>query len=193
MLREVEISSPEQRASAPVHCRSVLLQCCAPQVGHRHSAETQSHICSASVWHLRRPDPGTPQHGVYPSIAMTHPLVECPATACGTPQHGTQAVAGHSTKGWVIAIEQTVAGLQGLPQPKNQLDEWQRAWDEVADGHLEGEGDQSDIPAEAARRLGGKLPVGQAESSRDRTTGVSNPSMTLAHLKRRSTLHCWTA
>jgi hypothetical protein len=30
-----------------------------------------------------------------------------------------------------------VAGLQGLPQPEDQIDEWQRAWDEVTDMTLE--------------------------------------------------------
>ena len=69
-----------------------------------------------------------------------------------------------STNGWVIAVEQTVAGLQGLPQPEARLDEWQRAWDEVADAHLEGEEELNDTdranlsdPEEEARRLGGKL------------------------------------
>jgi hypothetical protein len=42
-----------------------------------------------------------------------------------------------STKGLTIAIEQTVAGLQGLTQPDDQIDEWQRAWDEVTDTTLE--------------------------------------------------------
>jgi hypothetical protein len=30
-------------------------------------------------------------------------------------------------------------GLLGLPQPEGQIDEWQRAWDELTDVRLEGE------------------------------------------------------
>ncbi len=49
-------------------------------------------------------------------------------------------------------------GAPGLPQPEEQIDAWQRAWDEVTDLHLEGE----EVPADAdmasrRRRLGGKL------------------------------------
>ena len=29
------------------------------------------------------------------------------------------------TKGWIIITEQTVAGLQGLPQPEDRIAEWQ--------------------------------------------------------------------
>ncbi len=37
------------------------------------------------------------------------------------------------TKEWVIATEQTVEGLLGLPQPEGQIDEWQwpGTWDEL--------------------------------------------------------------
>jgi hypothetical protein len=38
---------------------------------------------------------------------------------------------------WVITTEQTVAGLQGLTQPAERLDDWQRAWDEMTDVHQE--------------------------------------------------------
>jgi hypothetical protein len=34
--------------------------------------------------------------------------------------------------------EQTVAGLQGLPQPEEWIDDWQRALDVMTDVHLEG-------------------------------------------------------
>ncbi len=44
-----------------------------------------------------------------------------------------------AAKGWVITTEQTVAGLQGLPQPAERRDDWQLAWDEMTDVHLEGE------------------------------------------------------
>jgi hypothetical protein len=36
------------------------------------------------------------------------------------------------------------AGLQGLPQLEEQIEAWQRAWDEVDDLHLEGEKVQAD-------------------------------------------------
>ena len=45
-----------------------------------------------------------------------------------------------ANKGWVITTEQTVEGLLGLPQPEEKIHEWQRAWDELTDFHLEGEG-----------------------------------------------------
>ena len=82
-----------------------------------HPAETQSHIQCLC--------PALKEARVRAHHNMAHRLWK-----------GIQA----STKGWVIAIEQTVAGLQGLPQPEARLDEWQRAWDEVTDVHLEGEG-----------------------------------------------------
>jgi len=44
-----------------------------------------------------------------------------------------------ATKGWIIVTEQTVAGLMGMQQPPERVDEWQRAWDELTDVHLEGE------------------------------------------------------
>ncbi len=43
-----------------------------------------------------------------------------------------------AAKGWVINTEQTVAGLQGLPQPAEGMDDWQRAWDEMTEVHVEG-------------------------------------------------------
>jgi hypothetical protein len=49
-----------------------------------------------------------------------------------------------STKGWTIVTVQTVAGLQGLPQLEEQIDVWQRAWNEVDDMHLDGEEVQAD-------------------------------------------------
>jgi ribonuclease HI len=57
-----------------------------------------------------------------------------------------------ATRGWTIAIEQTVAGLQGLPQPEDRIEDWQRAWDEVTDMHLEGEGEQDDVDAATQRK-----------------------------------------
>ncbi len=49
-----------------------------------------------------------------------------------------------TTKGWdrwvVITTEQTVVSLQGLQQLEDRIlvDDWQRAWDEMTDEHLEG-------------------------------------------------------
>ncbi len=34
-------------------------------------------------------------------------------------------------------VEQTVDGLHGIPQPKEQIQEWQLAWDELTDVQLE--------------------------------------------------------
>ena len=94
-----------------------------------HPAETQSHIQCLC--------PALKEARIRAHHNMAHRLWE-----------GIQA----STKGWVIAIEQTVAGLLGLPQPEARLDEWQRAWDEVTDVHLEGEGEQSEPDATTQRK-----------------------------------------
>ena len=56
------------------------------------------------------------------------------------------------TKEWVITTEQTVEGLLGLPQPEGQIDEWQRAWDELTDVHLEGEGWETDAATAIQRK-----------------------------------------
>ena len=56
------------------------------------------------------------------------------------------------TKGWVITTEQTVEGLLGLPQPEEQIDVWQRAWDELTDVDLEGEGWDTDAEAAIQRK-----------------------------------------
>jgi len=61
---------------------------------------------------------------------------------------GIRAVA----KGWIITTEQTVEGLLGLPQPEERIDEWQRAWDELTDVHLEGEGWELDTEAAIQRK-----------------------------------------
>ena len=57
-----------------------------------------------------------------------------------------------SMKGWTIITEQTVAGLQGLPQPEDRIAEWQRAWNEMMDLHLEGEEVQADADMAAHRK-----------------------------------------
>jgi hypothetical protein len=54
-----------------------------------------------------------------------------------------------ATKQWVITVEQTVSGLLGLAQPEEHIDVWQRAWDEISDLDLEGEGDGELADAEA--------------------------------------------
>ncbi len=50
-----------------------------------------------------------------------------------------------------MAIEQIVAGLQGLQQPEDQIDEWKRAWDEFTDTTLEGEEEQADTDTQRKR------------------------------------------
>ena len=57
-----------------------------------------------------------------------------------------------ASKGWIITVEQTVAGLQGLPQPEALIDAWQRAWDEITDMELDGEGEHTDADAVAPRK-----------------------------------------
>ena len=42
-----------------------------------------------------------------------------------------------------------VSGLLGLEQPEEHIDAWQRAWDEISDPDLEGEGDDELADAEA--------------------------------------------
>ena len=72
----------------------------------------------------------------------------------GPPQHCNRLWQGirAAAKGWVITTEQTVAGLQGLPQPAERIDDWQRAWDEMTDVHLEGEDQKTDIDAATQRK-----------------------------------------
>jgi hypothetical protein len=43
-------------------------------------------------------------------------------------------------------------GLQGLQQPEEQIDAWQRAWDEVTDELLEGEEVQADANMAVQRK-----------------------------------------
>jgi hypothetical protein len=93
--------------------------------------------------------------GVFPGNAVLHKwrIISSPAcTLCGHPAE-TQShckclclalkearfLAHHNiakrlwqgreaaAKGWVITLEQTVAGLQGLQQPAERIDDWQRA------------------------------------------------------------------
>ncbi len=45
-----------------------------------------------------------------------------------------------------------VAGLLDLPQPEDQIEEWQRAWDEIEDMHLEDEGESVDDDAAFRRK-----------------------------------------
>jgi hypothetical protein len=45
-----------------------------------------------------------------------------------------------------------IVELQGLPQPEGHIDDWQRAWDEIANIHLEGEGEQTDADAAIQRK-----------------------------------------
>jgi hypothetical protein len=105
-----------EETGVPVYCWSIPLQCRAPQVGRRacalcsHPAETQSHI-----------------HCLCP--ALKEALIQAHHNM---PQRLWKGIED-STNGWIIVKEQTVAGLQGLPQPEEQIDTWQRAWDKVTD------------------------------------------------------------
>ena len=60
---------------------------------------------------------------------------------------------------WIIITEQTVAGLQGLPQPEDRIAEWQQAWDEMTDRHLEGEEVQAEDDMAAHRKRPDAWPV----------------------------------
>jgi hypothetical protein len=97
-----------------------------------HPAETQSHIQCLC--------PALKEARIRAHYSMTQMLWK-----------GTK----DSTRGWTIVTEQTVAGLQGpgLPQQEEQIDAWQRAWDEVDDMHLEGEEEvQADTEMAAKRK-----------------------------------------
>jgi len=99
-----------------------------------------------------------------------------------------------STKAWTVTVEQTVAGLQGLPQPEDCIGDWQRAWDEVADAHLEG-GEEGESRDEEIQR---KRPDAWAinwskrhlvilEYTRPNDRGVDALSLTDAHKVARYT------
>ena len=94
----------------------------------------------------------------HPAETQSHIQCLCPALkearirAHHTMAHRLWTGIQDHTKGWTIVVEQTVAGLQGLPQPEGHIDDWQRAWDEIADIHLEGEGEQIDADAAIQRK-----------------------------------------
>jgi hypothetical protein len=69
-----------------------------------------------------------------------------------------------TTNEWIIVTEQTVEGLQGLPQPEEQIDAWQRAWNEVTGELLEGE----EGPADANTAVRRKRPDAWAVSWKKR-------------------------
>ena len=120
------------------YCRGVPLQCCAPQVEHSAIGGLRS---------LRPPCRDAEPHSVPLSGTQG-------GQDPGPPQPGDRLWKGieDATSGWIFAIEQTVAGLQGLPQPADLLDDWQRAWDEVADADLEVEGEHDDADAATQRK-----------------------------------------
>jgi hypothetical protein len=115
-------------ASAPVYFRSVPLQCCASQVGHR------------ALGGLRP---------LQPSSSATSSVSALPSRRPGfcPPQQRAQDVPsdveGHSGLHYRVG-HRSRAGLQDLQQPEDQIIEWQRAWDEVADVHWESDVEQSD-------------------------------------------------
>ena len=117
------------------------MQCCAPQVGHSALGGLRS---------LRPPCRDAESHSV--PLSCTLRLKEARIQAHHNLEHRLWKGIEDATSGWTLAIEQTVAGLQGLPQPADLLDDWQRAWDEVADEDLEGEGEQDDVDAATPRK-----------------------------------------
>ena len=87
--------------------------------------------------------------------------------------------------------EQTVAGLLGLSQLEDRLGEWQRAWDEIEDMHLEDEGVPADADAAFQRKRPDawavswdnlKLSILILEFTRPNDR-VPSPSKTLAHTR----------
>ncbi len=46
-----------------------------------------------------------------------------------------------ASKGWTNLTEQMVEGLLSMQPPEDRMGEWQRAWDEMDNGHMEGEGE----------------------------------------------------
>jgi hypothetical protein len=54
---------------------------------------------------------------------------------------------------WIITVEQTVEGLQGLQRQSEELiDDWLLAWDKITVMQLDGEGEQTDPDAVAQRK-----------------------------------------
>jgi hypothetical protein len=51
-----------------------------------------------------------------------------------------------------MVTEQTVEGLQGLQQPEEQINTWQRAWNEVTYLDLEGEEVQANADMATQRK-----------------------------------------
>jgi hypothetical protein len=89
-----------------------------------------------------------------------------------------------------------VTGLQGLPQPEDQIDAWpQRAWDEVTDMTLESEEEQADTDTQRKRPDAWAVVTSDIFSfliSPGRMIGVSYPFMTLTRSRRIGTLRCET-
>ncbi len=56
-----------------------------------------------------------------------------------------------AAKKWVITVEQTMAGLQGLPQHEARIGDWRRACDKMTDAHMVGEDAQADTDAATQR------------------------------------------
>ncbi len=137
----------------------------------------------------------------HPAETQKHIQCQCPAlkearirahhNIAKRPWQGIRAAA----KGWVITTERTVAGLQRLPQPAERIDDWQRAWDEMTDVHLEGEDQQTDIDAATQRKrpdawaVSWDKSVSSSWSSRGQTTGVRSPFKTLTHTRRNGAPH----
>jgi hypothetical protein len=106
--------------------------------------------------------------GIAPSAACSlcrHPVETQSHVQCSCPVLKEARIRAHhnlaqrlwkgirdASKGWIITVEQTVAGLQGLQQPEALIDDWQRAWDEITDMQLDGEEERSVADAVAQRK-----------------------------------------
>ncbi len=117
-----------------------------------HSKETSAPDCLQSI------------AGAFPCKAVLHKCAVCSHPAepqshvqCSCPVLKEARIRAHhnlaqrlwkgirdASKWWIVTKEQTVTGLQGLPQPKEFIPKWQRAWDELTDLQLVGEGEDMD-------------------------------------------------
>jgi hypothetical protein len=79
-----------------------------------------------------------------------------------------------------------VEGLLSMQQPEDRMGEWQRAWDKMDNGHMEGEGEPFNAYAvlqlkrpDAWRPVGGKLALSLQDTDTYKTPledGVVHPT-----------------
>ena len=70
-----------------------------------------------------------------------------------------------ASKHFHICVEQTVDGLRGLPQPEEQIQEWQLAWDELTDVQLEVQEGDTEGGIQRKRPDTWAIKMGRTESS----------------------------